>query len=71
MRKIFSFMMGAIAGGVLGAAAAMLLTPVSGNEMRIQVNSRLRKMQQEIQDARIQKRTELEDQLQALRAPKA
>jgi gas vesicle protein len=71
MRKIFGFMLGAITGGVLGAAAAILLTPVSGNEMRLQINSRIQLMQKEILDAKNQKRAELEGQLQALRAPKA
>jgi gas vesicle protein len=71
MKKIFSFMLGAITGGVLGAAAALLLTPSSGNEMRRQINSKIQLLQDEVQDARIQKRAELEGQLQALRAPKA
>jgi gas vesicle protein len=71
MKKIFSFMLGAITGGVLGAAAALLLTPSSGNEMRRQINSKIQLLQNEVQDARIQKRAELEGQLQALRAPKA
>jgi gas vesicle protein len=71
MRKIFGFMLGAITGGLLGAAAAILLTPVSGYDMRLQINSRLQLMQKEILDVRNQKRAELESQLQALRAPKA
>jgi gas vesicle protein len=71
MKKIFSFMLGAVTGGVLGAAAALLLTPSSGNEMRRQINSKIQLLQNEVQDARIQKRAELEGQLQALRAPKA
>jgi gas vesicle protein len=71
MRKIFGFLLGAITGGVLGAAAALLLTPSSGNEMRHQINSKIQLLQNEVQDARIQKRAELENQLQALRAPKA
>jgi gas vesicle protein len=70
MRKIFGFILGALTGGVLGAAAAILLTPVSGNQMRGQINSRVRMMQNEILDAKNQKRAELENQLQALRAPK-
>lgn len=71
MRKIFGFLLGAVTGGVLGAAAALLLTPVTGTELRGQINSRIRMMQKEIIDARDQKRAELERELQALRAPKA
>ncbi len=33
MRKIFGFILGAFTGGLLGAAAALLLTPVTGNEL--------------------------------------
>lgn len=70
MRKIFGFMLGAMTGGVLGAAAVLLLTPVSGNQMREQIIGRVRLVQKEILDARDQKRAELEGQLQALRAPR-
>ncbi len=71
MRKIFGFLLGAVTGGVLGAAAALLLTPVNGLELRGQINSRIRMMQNEINDARNQKRAELERELRSLRAPKA
>jgi len=71
MRKIFSFMLGAITGGLLGAAAALLLTPVAGDEIRNEAASRIQRLQKELIDARDQKRAELEGQLQALRAPKA
>ncbi len=71
MRKIFSFMLGAFTGGLLGAAAALLLTPVTGDQLRIEASSRIQRLQKELTDARDQKRAELESQLQALRAPKA
>jgi gas vesicle protein len=71
MRKIFGFMLGAFTGGLLGAAAALLLTPVTGNELRSEVISRVRMVQKELINARDEKRAELEAQLQALRAPKA
>ncbi|HEX7556898.1 MAG TPA: YtxH domain-containing protein [Leptolinea sp.] len=70
MSKIFGFFLGALTGGILGAAAALLLTPVSGRKMRSQIDERMRDMQKEIMDARNQKRAELESQLQTLRAPK-
>jgi gas vesicle protein len=71
MRRVFGFVLGAFTGGLLGAAAALLLTPISGGEMRGQIDSRIRHLQKEISDAKNQKRAELENQLQALRAPKA
>jgi gas vesicle protein len=70
MSKIFGFILGAMTGGLLGAAAVLLLTPYSGDEMRGQIDNRIRHMQKEISDAKNQKRAELEGQLQALRAPK-
>jgi gas vesicle protein len=71
MRKIFSFMLGAFTGGLLGAALALLLAPTTGNELRNEAASRIQRLQKELIDARDQKRAELESQLQALRAPKA
>jgi gas vesicle protein len=71
MRKVFGFVLGAFTGGLLGAAAVILLTPVSGQDMRDQLSNRFRHLQNEIKDAKNQKRAELEGQLQALRAPKA
>jgi len=71
MRRVLGLLLGAITGGLLGAAAVLLLTPVSGSEMRDQIDSRIRNLQKEINDAKNQKRAELESQLQALRAPKA
>lgn len=64
-------MLGAFTGGLLGAAAALLLTPVTGDQLRIEASSRIQRLQKELTDARDQKRAELESQLQALRAPKA
>lgn len=71
MRKVFGFVLGAFTGGLLGAAAAILLTPVSGQDMRDNIDNRIRQLQKEINDAKNQKRAELEGQLQSLRAPKA
>ncbi len=71
MRKIFGFMLGAFTGGLLGAAAVLLLTPYTGVELRRQFIDRAQMLQKELTDARDQKRAELENQLQALRAPKA
>lgn len=64
-------MLGAFTGGLLGAAAVLLLTPYTGVELRRQFIDRAQMLQKELADARDQKRAELENQLQALRAPKA
>jgi gas vesicle protein len=70
MRRIFAFILGAFTGGLLGSAAALLLTPVSGADMRGEIDHRVKYLRDEIIDAKNQKRAELEDQLKALRAPK-
>ncbi len=64
-------MLGAFTGGLLGAAAVLLLTPYTGVELRRQFFERAQMLQKELGDARDQKRAELESQLQSLRAPKA
>lgn len=64
-------MLGAFTGGLLGAAAVLLLTPYTGVELRRQFFERAQMLQKELADARDQKRAELESQLQSLRAPKA
>lgn len=64
-------MLGAFTGGLLGAAVALLLTPVTGDQLRLEASSRIQRLQKELTEARDQKRAELESQLQALRAPKA
>ncbi len=40
MRRAFSFFIGTLVGGIIGAAAALLLAPFSGEEMRGQIDSR-------------------------------
>lgn len=69
MRKMVVFLMGALSGGVVGAALALLLTPASGTELRDQVTGRYHTVQDEVRAAATARRAELEHQLQTLRAP--
>lgn len=39
-----NFLMGALVGGAIGAAAALLLTPVSGSDLRKQVQKSLKQL---------------------------
>ena len=70
MQKAFGFFLGAFTGGLLGAAAVLILTPMSGEKVRGQIGSRFMNLQNEINAVKNQKRAELENQLQSLRAPK-
>lgn len=70
MRKFISFFFGAMAGSVVGATLALLLTPAPGEDLRAQVTGRYHTVQEEVRNAAIARRAELERQLQELRAPR-
>jgi gas vesicle protein len=64
MRKAMAFVFGAIVGGILGAVTALLLAPYSGDELRTVFQQKIENVQAEIKEAAVQKRAELEEQLQ-------
>ena len=70
MRRFFSFLIGAVIGGLVGAIAAILLAPASGNDLRTQLRDRVLQIQEEVKAAAVTRRAELEQQLAALRAPR-
>jgi gas vesicle protein len=70
MRRLISFFVGAVMGGLVGATAAVLLAPSSGNDLRQQLRERGIKLQVEVKAAAAARRAELEDQLATLRAPR-
>lgn len=69
MRRVFSFLKGVIMGGLVGAIVAILLTPVSGEEIRDQLQERSIQLKDEIKAVAEARRAELERELSALRAP--
>ncbi len=69
MRRIFSFFAGMITGGLVGAAVAILLAPVSGEDARFQIQERTMRLRDEIRSVAEARRAELERELAALRAP--
>lgn len=70
MRKALSFVIGAVLGGLVGATLALLYTPESGAELRAQIRERADAFGTEVRQAVTTKRIELQDRLEALRAPK-
>ncbi len=70
MRKAMAFVFGAVLGGILGGLTALLLAPYSGEEMRSVIQKGVDNIQLEIKEAAVQKRAELEGQLQELINPK-
>ena len=68
MRKFGSFMFGAILGGLISISLVILLTPESGEDLRYQIEARIKEIIDEVNRAADEKRAELEDQLQTLRS---
>ena len=69
MKRIISFMMGAVMGALVGGALAMLLTPQSGDDLRGGMRDRVVKLQNELKSAASSRKIELERQLANLRNP--
>jgi gas vesicle protein len=70
MRRVFGFIIGALMGGIIGAAAALLFAPTSGEELRTLIDERSRNFTADIRQAANVKQIELRDRLESLRAPR-
>ncbi len=71
MRKMFSFMIGIFVGSLTGASLALLLAPASGEKLREDLRARSTNFTQEIKLAADNRRKQLEDELDAMRAPRS
>jgi gas vesicle protein len=69
MNKFVNFIMGVIMGGLVGATVAILLAPSSGEEMRGQLQERSIRLRDDIKAVAEERRSELERELENLRAP--
>jgi gas vesicle protein len=69
MNRALNFLLGATIGGIIGATAAILLAPYSGEELRAEINIRKDQIRSEVSQAAADRRAELERQLAALKAP--
>jgi len=67
MNKFSSFLTGAILGALVGAAAALLFTPASGDELQAQSREWVETLWSDAQRAAEEKRLELEAQLAKLK----
>jgi gas vesicle protein len=70
MRSAGNFLVGAVIGGLVGAALGLLFAPTSGSELQAQIQERANQVQADMKEAASSKRAELESQLNAMRAPK-
>lgn len=62
MNKLMGFMAGAVCGALVGAVAALLLTPVSGSELLSTAEERWELTKSEARQAMEERRRELEGQ---------
>ena len=69
MNRLLSFIAGVVSGALVGATIAILLAPVSGEEMRYQIQERSTYIQDEVKKAAADRRAELQEQLASLRSP--
>lgn len=67
MGRFFSFLAGSVAGAILGVAAVVMLTPVSGKEVRDALRRELSTIVDEGRKAAKAKQDELEQQLRDMR----
>ncbi len=70
MRKFGNMMLGAIVGGLIGSALALLFAPAPGEETRGEIESYFKNLQEEVNRAADEKRAELEAQLRSMRSGK-
>jgi gas vesicle protein len=67
MRRIFSFIAGALCGAIVGSVATLLLTPASGEDLRAQADARWQDAMNEARLAMDERQRELEDQFELAR----
>lgn len=67
MNKITSFLSGAFLGGVVGAIAALLFTPLSGQDLQDQARGQWETLWDDARLAADEKRAQLEEQLAQLK----
>jgi len=66
MRKILAFVAGAMCGAIVGAVAALMLAPISGDEMRSETRKRFDEIMEEGRKAAAERRADLELQLRQM-----
>ena len=71
MSKSSSWFFGALLGGLVGTALARLYAPYPGEELKAKICDYVQNVRYEVEQAGVEKRAELEAQLEELRSGKA
>ncbi len=67
MRRLASFFLGVLFGGLLGAILALIFAPSSGKQLQEQLSVTVDRVSDEVRMAAMQRRKELEEELNRLR----
>ena len=70
MKNVSNFLTGFLVGSVLAAGVAILLAPQAGEDLRNQIQVRCQQIKDEVNQASLQKRADLEQELATLREPR-
>ena len=70
MKRMFGFLIGVVVGGLVGSTIALLLAPEAGEELRAQLRSRGEGFFNEVRHAADERKIELRQKLDELRAPR-
>ena len=67
MQRFFSFLAGIFAGLIVGAVVALLLAPMSGDDLRKQMQERSNELVGDVKSAIEEERKKLQDELESLK----
>jgi gas vesicle protein len=70
MKRMFGFLIGVVVGGLVGSTIALLLAPESGEQLRAELRSRGENFFSDVRHAADERRIELRQKLDELRAPR-
>ncbi|MFZ5904963.1 MAG: YtxH domain-containing protein [Chloroflexota bacterium] len=70
MKRMFGFLIGIVVGALVGSTVALLMAPESGKELRNQIRERGAGFFNEVRQAADSRRIELQQRIEALRAPR-
>ena len=71
MKRMFGFLIGILVGGLVGSTIALLMAPESGGELRGKIRARGENLFNDVRGAADERRIELRQRLDAMRAPRS